>query len=93
MAKIVQEIEMGDYTISLKDHGDGKYEARLSSGRYGGLLEIEKSDYGLRIRQIDIGSADVSLEHLALMTILVGADQELISEINRINKARNQSWK
>ncbi len=93
MAKVVHEIEMGDYTITLKDHGEGRCVARLSSGRYGGLLELEKTDYGLKIHQIEIGSAEVTIEHLSLMMILIKADGDLTEEIAKINKIRGHKLK
>lgn len=93
MAKIVQEIQMGDYTITLKDHGEGRCVARLSSGRYGGLLELEKTKNGLKIHQIEIGSAEVTIEHLAFMMILIKADGELTEEISKINKIREHKVK
>lgn len=89
MAKIIQEIQMGDYTITLKDHGEGRQVARLSSGRYGGQLELEKTNYGLKVHQIEIGSAELTIEHLALMMILIKADGELTDEIKKINNIRN----
>lgn len=93
VAKIVKEIQMGDYTITLKDHGEGRFVTRLSSGRYGGLLELEKTDYGLKIHQIEIGSAEVTVEHLALMLILIQADGDLAAEIEKINNIRNHKVK
>lgn len=88
MAKIIKEIEMGDYTVTLRDHGKKHYSARLSSATYGGVLELERSDYGVKIRQLDIGSAEVQLEHLALMAVLIDVDQTLVKEIGKINEIR-----
>ncbi|MFC4618421.1 hypothetical protein ACFO4N_06705 [Camelliibacillus cellulosilyticus] len=91
MAKLIREIQMEDYTISLKEHNDGHFEAKLSSGSHGGLLVLEKLENDhLRIHDVDIGGADVSLEHLAIMLTLLGADGPIIKEIDRINKKRKQ---
>ncbi|GGH75257.1 hypothetical protein JOD43_000558 [Pullulanibacillus pueri] len=91
MAKVLKEIQLGDFTITLKEDDQGQYTARLTSGSSGGLLEIEKlSDDSLRIRDLDIGSAEVLTEHLALMLVLIKADQNLTDEIHKIYKNREE---
>ncbi|MGV3487839.1 MAG: hypothetical protein ACO1OC_04550 [Tuberibacillus sp.] len=90
MAKIVRDIPMGDYTITLTEEDNGNYVAKLTSGEYGGMLEFEKLDDGnLRVREIDVGSATISLEQLAIMLVLTNTDDDLIKQIKKI-KDENQ---
>ncbi|MFC7394340.1 hypothetical protein [Scopulibacillus cellulosilyticus] len=88
MAKIINEIQMGDYTVSLLEHNGHQY-VKLTSGVHGNVLEIERTKDGLNFREVEIGGADLSYEHLAIMLIFIGADQDLVNEIDRINKIRN----
>jgi len=83
---------MGDYAITLKENENGLLEAKLTSGEYGGLLEIEKLGGGqLRIREMDVGSSTVSLEQLAIMLVLTETDDDLINEINKIKEEQNKN--
>ncbi|MBM7646411.1 hypothetical protein JOD45_002639 [Scopulibacillus daqui] len=87
MEKIINEIQMEDYTVSLIERAGRQY-VKLSSGVHGSVLEIERTKDGVNFRELEIGGADLTYELLALMLILIEADQDLVKEIERINKIR-----
>ncbi|WP_085522843.1 hypothetical protein [Tuberibacillus sp. Marseille-P3662] len=90
MSDIIREIEMGDYTVTLKEKNNNHYVARLVSGNQGGILELEKLDSGhMRVKELDLGSVEISTEHLALMLILIGSDADVVNQINRIQNIRS----
>lgn len=92
VAKLIRDIQMGDYTISLKETREGLYEARLTSGEFGRLLEVEKLEDGkVRIKEMDIGSSILSIEQLAFMCVLTEIDEDLIKEMARIKKERSKN--
>lgn len=96
MYHIVREIPLGDHAITIKENNEGHRVARLTSGTFGGLIEVQKHPDGLlRIRELDIGSAKVSVENLALLLVEVGVDEDLTNEIKKIkgisSKPHNQS--
>lgn len=91
MAKFIRDIQMGDYTISLRENQEGLYEAKLTSGEFGGLLELENvGNEKIRIKELDFGSSYISIEQLAFMLVLTNTDDTLVKEINRIKKERSK---
>lgn len=86
MSKIIKEISMGDYVVTLKNSSNGDLQAKLSSASHGRILKVEKLKTGhLKLREMDIGSAEITVEHLALLLTLIGLQDELIKELNKIN--------
>jgi len=85
VAKMIRDLQMGDTAITIYENENGHFEARLTSGEHGDLLEIEKlGDGKLRIREMDIGSSTITMEQLAIMLVLTHADDELIEQIKKI---------
>jgi hypothetical protein len=91
VAKFIRDIQMGDYTISLRENQEGLYETKLTSGEFGGLLELGNAGNDkLRIRELDIGSSYITVEQLAFMLVLTETDEAVVKEINRIREERNK---
>ncbi|GGE48352.1 hypothetical protein GCM10011391_28950 [Pullulanibacillus camelliae] len=87
MAKLIRDIQLGDYAMTLKEHDEGHYMVKLTSGSLGGLLEMERLDDDiLRIRDLDIGSASVPIEYFALMLKLIGADEAVVEHIEQLRQ-------
>lgn len=79
--KLVNEINMGSHFILTKEDKKGRRVATLYSGNRFGELEIEKTeDNNIRIKELNIGSAVVSPEHLALLFREVGLI-EIVKEV------------
>lgn len=90
MYKIVREIPLGDHSITIKEDSQGHRIARLSSGSHGGLVEVQKLPDGrLRLRELEVGSAKISVELFALLLTEIGIGADLVSEINKINESKN----
>lgn len=90
MYKIVREIPLGNHAITIKEDNDGHRIARLSSGSHGGLVELQKLPDGvLRLRELEMGSAKISLEYFALLLVEIGVEHDLINEIQKIKQNRN----
>jgi hypothetical protein len=90
MAGVIRELQMGNYAVTLKEIAEGQLQAKLTSMTNGNLLEIEKGEgNNIRLRELDFGSAELTLEHLAVMLHLIGADADIISELEKINRMKN----
>lgn len=88
----VQEFNLGDHRIIVKETEEGTRIARLSSGLSGGVLEVEKKlDGQLRIKEMELGSAYISSEHLALLLFHAGASDEVLTQIQNIQAHYSKS--
>jgi hypothetical protein len=89
MADIIREMQMGNYAVTLKEIAEGQLQAKLTSMTNGNLLEIEKGEGAhIRLRELDFGSAELTLEHLAIMLHLIGADADMMSELEKIKRMK-----
>lgn len=85
MTKLLKEIPMGDFVVTLRELNNGDLQAKLSSASHGPLIEIEKLPNGhLKVRELEFGSAKMTIEHLAILFTLLGIEDQMIEEINRI---------
>ncbi|WEG13755.1 hypothetical protein PU629_05150 [Pullulanibacillus sp. KACC 23026] len=87
MSKLIRELPMGDYVVTLHELANGDLQSKLSSASQGPLLEIHKlAENGhLRVKELELGSAYLKVEHLALLLTLIGAGDEMLEEINNLN--------
>lgn len=87
MPGVIREIQMGNFAVTLREVAEGHLQAKLTSMTNGNLLEIEKGEGNLiRVRELDFGSAEITLEHLAIMLHLIGADTDMVNELNKIKR-------
>ncbi|MFS0905644.1 hypothetical protein AB3N02_21610 [Priestia aryabhattai] len=88
MAKLTNQILLGNHYINTKD---GKNDAKIStlhSGNTFGVLEIENRNDGvIRIKDLELGSAKVEPEHLALLLKEVGLAQQVKEAIEKLEVA------
>lgn len=85
MAKILKEIPMGNFVVTLRQLANGDLQAKLTSASHGPLIEIEKLENGnLKIRELEFGSAKITIEHLSILLTLIGTADEMKSELDRI---------
>ena len=90
MAGVIREIQMGNFAITLKELDGGHLQAKLTSMTNGNLLEIEKGEGDrIRVKELDFGSAEIALEHLAIMLHLIGADRDMLNELEKIKRMKH----
>lgn len=79
--KLVNEINMGNHFILTHERKDGSKVASLHSGNHFAELEVEKTkDNKIRIKEMNLGSAIVEPEHLAILFREAGIT-EIIKEV------------
>ncbi|UZJ77781.1 hypothetical protein [Fictibacillus sp. KU28468] len=88
MDKIVKELNMGEHRIVIRESEDGVKTARLSSGFHGAILEVEKEKNGIRIKEMELGSAHLTAEHLALLLHHAGVSEEVMAELAKLQQRR-----
>ncbi|WNB91275.1 hypothetical protein [Bacillus sp. NEB1478] len=86
MSTVSNEYNMGDFRIVVRETKEGTKTARLSSGFHGGILEVEKEKEGIRIKEMEVGSAHITPEHLAMLLYLSGVSTEVVDEIKKIEE-------
>jgi hypothetical protein len=86
MSTVSNEYNMGDYRVVVRESKDGTKTARLSSGFHGAILEVEREENGIRIKEMEVGSAHITPEHLAMLLYLSGVSEEVVSEIKKIEE-------
>jgi hypothetical protein len=82
--KIVKEHYMGEHYITVKEKKNGSKVATLTSAISFGVLEIENTEKGIRIKDLEVGSAYVSPQHLAILLKEVGVADTLVQAINDV---------
>lgn len=70
--KTVNEIHMGEEFIVVKQRKNGSKVAVLHRNNSFGVLEMERVEGKIRIKDLEVGSAFVDPEHLAVMLREVG---------------------
>ncbi len=91
MSRLLQEIPMGDFAVTLRELNNGNHQAKLTSASHGPLIEIEKLENGhLKIRELEFGSAKMTVEHLAILFTLLGIEDEMMDEIKRIKELTHE---
>lgn len=76
---------MGEHYIDVKENKNGNQVATLHSASNFAMLRIENCNNGtVRIKEMELGSTHVTLEHLAILINETGLKDELMTALKVI---------
>ncbi|MGG3466102.1 hypothetical protein ABES02_00735 [Neobacillus pocheonensis] len=84
MTKTVDSVQLGDRNIVVSVNKSGRKTAKLNSGDSFGVLEMEKTSEGIRIKEMEVGSAFITPEQFAAVLFYADLDEEIQLEIKKV---------
>lgn len=86
MTKTANMVNLGSLNIVVTVDKNGGKTARLNSGESFGVIEMEKTSKGIRVKEMELGSAILTTEHFAAVLFFADLDDEVVVEINKVKE-------
>ncbi|MDN3017065.1 hypothetical protein PH210_12770 [Paenibacillus sp. BSR1-1] len=86
MTKTVDSVQLGNRNIVVTANKNGSKTAKLNSGNSFGVIEMEKTTDGIRLKEMEAGSAYLTSEEFAAVLFYADLDKELESEIKKVKE-------